>query len=157
MADRAKQLQMPEQADVEALLGFFRHFADEHHQTKEETILFPSLRVAGAEKSITPMRQMVFEHEQERSLIQALEDALRTKNHADFAYFGHRMADVLSNHIYKEDNILFQLAHKAIPKDKDITLVQEMADFDKSLRPGVYDDWMRTVNRLEWKYLNKVA
>jgi hemerythrin-like domain-containing protein len=157
MADQAGQMRMPDADDVEALLGFFRHFADEHHQTKEESILFPSLRQSSATTSSNATRQMAFEHEQERSLIQALEESLRTRNHADFAHFGHRLGDVLSNHIYKEDNILFRLAEEALTKEADSSVTREMVKFDESLRPGVYNDWMRTLDRLEWKYLNKVA
>ena len=40
MADQAKQLKLPETEDVEAILGFFRHFADQHHQTKAERVFF---------------------------------------------------------------------------------------------------------------------
>src|SRR5690242_6669891 len=157
MADQAKQLKMPETQDVEALLDFFRHFADEHHQTKEETILFPGLRANDAGKSANALRQMIFEHEQERSLIQALEEAMHTRNHQDFSYFANRMAEVLSNHIYKEDHILFSLAEAAISQDADAGLVREMVEFDGSLQPGVYKEWARTINRLEWIYLDKVA
>jgi len=155
MADQAKDLEIPEACDVEALLAVFRHFADEHHQTKEESILFPALRTASAVPNNAPIKQMAFEHEQERSLIQALQDALRTRNQSEFAYFGNRLADVLGNHIYKEDNILFELAARTISSDLDRTLVQQMEDFDHSLSPGLQNEWAQTVNRLEWKYLNK--
>ena len=155
MAEQAEQFKLPEAEDVEELLRFFHHFADEHHQTKEESILFPSLRIATEGKINAPVKQMAFEHEQDRSLIRGLQDAIRTRNHADFAYFGNRLAEVLSNHIYKEDNILFYFAQKAIALDMDRDLVQQMEAFDRTLRPGVQDEWAQTVNRLEWKYLGK--
>jgi len=157
MADQAKQLKMPDSADVEALLAFFQRFADEHHQTKEETILFPSLRTASSGKTNNSTHQLAFEHEQERLLTQALLDALRTRKHEDFAYFGNRLAEVLGNHIYKEDHILSELANATIPAEMDATLVREMTEFDRSLQPGLYNEWILSIKRLEGTYLNKVA
>ncbi len=157
MAEQAEEQKLPEPDDVEALLSFFRLFADEHHQTKEESILFPSLRTATAGKTNAPLDQMVFEHEQERSLIQGLEDALRTRKHSDFAYFGNRLADVLGNHIYKEDHILFDLVERTLSAPQDCEVVRQMEEFDRTLPPKLLQEWGQTINRLEWKYLNKVA
>lgn len=157
MADQAKQLKMPDASDVEALLSFFHLFADEHHQTKEESILFPSLRTAASNTTSGPLDQMVFEHQQERFLIRALQDALRTQDHSAFAHFGKRFSEILGNHIYKEDNILFSLVPQKISGEIDQSLVQQMEDFDRTLPPGRYQEWTQTVNQLEWKYLNKMA
>jgi hemerythrin-like domain-containing protein len=156
MADQAEDLKIPEAQDVE-LLHFFRRFADDHHQAKEESVLFPALRNCDLPNTSGPLGQMMFEHEQERSLIEGLEDSLRTRNHSDFAHYGHRMAEVLSNHIYKEDNILFDLVEKAIAKETDERIVEEMMRFDESLLPDKYDELAHTVNQLEWKYLGKAA
>src|SRR5262245_15781185 len=106
MAEQASTAKMPATEDVDKLLDFLKRFADDHHQGKEETVLFPCLRQA-SEGPISALQMMMFEHEQERSLVEGLEDALRTHRHEDFAYFGGRLAEILSNHIYKEDNILF--------------------------------------------------
>jgi hemerythrin-like domain-containing protein len=157
MADQASELKMPSQQDVEKLIEFFRRFADDHHQAKEEAVLFPALRHSELSRTNGPLRHMMFEHEQERSLVGGLEDALRTRNHQDFAYYGRRMSTILSNHIFKEDHILFDLVEKAITKDADEKLIEEMVHFDEPFRLGCYDDLVRTVNELEWKYLGKAA
>src|SRR5262245_39477425 len=63
--------------DVQSILHFLRLFEDEYHQTKEETALFPQLmRCVESEQS--NFRQMLFEHDQERSLVDGLEEALKT-------------------------------------------------------------------------------
>jgi hemerythrin-like domain-containing protein len=157
MADRAKESRMPDAEDIESLLNFFRRFADDHHQCKEETVLFPELRNTDAGKTKGPLGQMMFEHDQERSLVEGLENALRTKNAADFFYYGDRLAGVLSTHIYKEDNILFDLVEKTITKEADARLAQEMEKFDLSTQPGLVDGLKHEVTRLEWKYLGKAA
>src|SRR5262245_57285943 len=78
MAVRVERGQHPEREDVEVLLRFLRGFADNHHQAKEESALFPELmRTAAATEG--PLKQMVFEHDQERSLVEALEDSLYTR------------------------------------------------------------------------------
>jgi hemerythrin-like domain-containing protein len=158
MSDQAKENKMPEESDVDRLLHFFHRFADSHHQGKEEAVLFPALRDKDRSKAGGPLHQMMFEHEQERSLVNGLEDALRTRKHADFAYYGSRLAQILCNHIYKEDNILFDLVEKSITKDMDTKLVIEMASFDRDLRNGgMYQSMVEIVNDLEWKYLGKAA
>jgi hemerythrin-like domain-containing protein len=157
MADQANDLKMPAAQDVETLLEFFRRFADDHHQGKEESVLFPALRESDLGRAGGPLAHMMFEHEQERSLVEGLEDALRSKKHADFAYYGRRMATVLSNHIFKEDHILFELVEKAITKETDERLVKEMEDFDATLPPGRREELNRIVNQLERRYLGKAA
>ncbi len=157
MADRAKEGAMPDANDVESLLNFFRRFGDEHHQGKEETVLFPALRNTDVGKTNGPLRQMMFEHDQERSLIEGLENALHTKHPDDFAYYSRRLADVLSNHIYKEDNILFDLVEKTITREDDGRLELDMEKVDRSMAPGLHDELVRDVTRLEWKYIGKVA
>src|SRR5258706_10673805 len=75
MASRIGQDQPTDAQDVETLLQFLRVFADEQHQTKEESALFPSLmQVSAANKGA--LHQMIFEHDQERSLVEGLEDTL---------------------------------------------------------------------------------
>ena len=66
MANRVEDHQPLEHDDVETILRFLRSFADEYHQGKEESALFPELRRT---KNVNDpaLRQMLFEHDQERS------------------------------------------------------------------------------------------
>jgi hemerythrin-like domain-containing protein len=156
MAEQSRAGKMPEDEDVDKLLDFLKRFADDHHQGKEEAVLFPCLR----ELSNGPnnaLRMMMFEHEQERSLVVGLEDALRTHKHQDFAYYGGRLAEILSTHIYKEDNILFTLVERTISRDVDERVAREMWAYDESLPPATREQMHRVVNDLEWKYLGRAA
>jgi Uncharacterized conserved protein len=156
MAEQAGNGKMPEDEDVDKLLHFLKRFADDHHQGKEEAVLFPCLREANAGPN-NALRMMMFEHEQERSLVTGLEDALRTHKNEDFAYYGGRLAEVLSTHIYKEDNILFTLVERTISRDMDARIAREMSIYDQSLPVGTREEMNRVVNALEWKYLGKAA
>jgi hemerythrin-like domain-containing protein len=57
-----------DQNDTTTLLRFLRVFADEHHHMKKESVLFPEVtRAIQAEAG--PLRHLLFEHTQERSLV----------------------------------------------------------------------------------------
>jgi len=156
MAEQARAGKMPADEDVDKLLDFLKRFADAHHQGKEEAVLFPCLRDATQGPS-GALRMMMFEHEQERSLVVGLEEALRTHKNEDFAYYGGRLAEILSTHIYKEDNILFTLVERTISKDVDARVARDMLAYDESLPPATREQMNRVVNDLEWKYLGKAA
>ena len=81
MATRVENSQPVAPEDVETLLRFLRGFADDHHQAQEESALFPELMRTSAWHE-DPLRHMVFEHDQERSLVDGLEDALQIKDSA---------------------------------------------------------------------------
>ena len=136
--------------DIAALLRFLRIFADEHHQMKEESALFPELRRASSTQE-GPLHQMLFEHDQERSLVEGLEDALYTKKAMEFVQFANRLTALIRNHIYKEDNILFDIVEGALSTEQDEKVVVEFNKFE--INPSFLDD----LRRLEWKYLQKVA
>ena len=69
MAARVQNDQPFETEDLQAVLRFLRTFTDDHHQTKEESALFPELRRTSAAQE-GPLRHMLFEHDQERSLVE---------------------------------------------------------------------------------------
>ena len=142
--------------DVEAMLHFLRVFDDEHHQTKEETALFPQL-MQSAPAEERSLRQMLFEHDQERSLVEGLEDALRTANDADFIGYAHRLSAILRNHIYKEDNILFDIVEKCLSKQQDEKVAREFEDFDRDFGIQKRRELIDSLRRLEWKYIRKSA
>src|SRR5437016_7719032 len=127
MATRVENDQPVEAQDVDTLLRFLRAFADEHHQAEEESALFPELmRSAGNEG---PLRHMIFEHDQERSLVEGLEDALRTKKGMEFVHFANRLAQLLRSHIRKEDNILFEIVERCLSIEQDERVTAELNKF----------------------------
>ena len=61
MADDVRKGHSVDPQDVEFVIRFLKEFEDEHHQTKEESALFPILlKNAGAQEA--KLRQMMFEH-----------------------------------------------------------------------------------------------
>src|SRR5262249_32980461 len=95
-----------DQDDTTTLLRFLRVFADEHHHMKEESVLFPEVTLT-SQAEAEPLRHLLFEHTQERSLMAGLEDALRMTKTAEFVLFANQLAERVRNHIQNEDRILF--------------------------------------------------
>jgi len=98
----------------------------ESHYLREENVLFPYLEKHGITQ---PPAMMWTEHDQIREMkksIYSLLDSLNRMNSQDFANQLKKaaisLAEMLSNHFYKENNILFPTALKVISQDefKDI-------------------------------------
>ena len=150
MAARVENDQPVETEDIQAVLRFLRAFADDHHQAKEESALFPELRCTSAAQE-GPLRQMLFEHDQERSLVDGLEEALLTKRGMEFVHFANRITALLRNHIQKEDNILFDIVERSLSTEQDDKVVAEFNKFETNLA------FLTDLRRLEWKYLRRAA
>lgn len=142
--------------DIEGVLEFLRVFGDEYHQTKEESALFPELlRTTGSQRD--PLRQMLFEHDQERSLVRGLDDALKTKRGIDFVLYANRLSALIRSHIYKEDHILFDVVERSLSDPQDDVVVAEFYRFDEDLGAATRQRLFDELHRLEWKYLRRVA
>jgi hemerythrin-like domain-containing protein len=143
-----------DEGDIDSLLDFLRWFADAHHQTKEETILFPALSKAAAAQA-RPVEHMVKEHEQERNMIEAMEKAVRLERFTDFTATANRLSSTLRNHIYKEDQILFDNALHLLDASTDDRVFEAMQRFATALDKQTLEEKTRVLRSLEWKYLRK--
>jgi hemerythrin-like domain-containing protein len=152
MADEVRKGQSVDSRDVEFVVRFLKEFEDEHHQTKEESALFPILlKASGAEQA--KLGQMLFEHDQERSLVDGLEEALKTKHGQDFAHFADRLINLLRSHIYKEEFALFGLIERTLSNEEDRQVVEEFSRFDEELKAR--KELLQKLQMLEAKYVRK--
>ena len=127
MADLVENHQPVEHDDVETILRFLRSFADDYHQGKEESALFPEVRRVLTPEG--PVRQMLFEHDQERSLVDGIEDALFTKKGFEFVQFAHRLIDTMRDHVRKENDILFGIVERLLSPEQDEKVVAQFENF----------------------------
>ena len=135
-------------SDVEILLRFLRAFADEYHHIKEESVLFPEI-MRTSEAQSGPLRHLLFEHDQERSLLEGLEDALRCKKNTEFILFANRLRSRIRSHIEKEEGILFPVIEALISKGQDESVRAEFEKFQPA--PSLLAD----LRLLESKYLRR--
>ncbi|MBI2867267.1 MAG: hemerythrin domain-containing protein [Chloroflexi bacterium] len=119
----AKVKASPDPKGDTQLMGELEHVihhileAENHHQ-REEQVLFPALIAKGIEGPPTVMR---IEHEELRRHKQALRQIIDSPNGLDVAKLEEHaslLADMLSKHIFKENNILFPMASQAIPDEE---------------------------------------
>jgi hemerythrin-like domain-containing protein len=134
-------------ADVAALLTFLRRFGDEYHQRMEEQVLFPALLSGVPVES--PLRAMLSEHVEERTLVSRIEDALRFKMGKEFVSSSHQLSLLLRNHFDKEDAVLGDVAEKCLSKEQDEAVAAELI---KHQPPA---EAHPNFSRLEWKYTSK--
>ena len=154
MSTRASTDGTYNQEDVEAILHILRVFGDDYHQAKEEGALFPVFAAVCDRSEYAAVRHMLFEHTQDRSLIEGMEDAVHRSNADQFAEYAQRLEAILRNHIYKEDNILFEKIDGALSKDDDARVVRDFESFDREFQ-NTEQEMMHRLRVLEWKYLRK--
>jgi hemerythrin-like domain-containing protein len=149
MAKRVENHQALEHDDVEIILRFLRVFADDYHQGKEESALFPEVRRVLAPEG--PVRQMLFEHDQERSLVDGIEDALFTQRGFEFVQLAHRLISMMRDHVRKENDILFGIVERLLSQEQDENVVAQFEKFT------VEEVSLKELRGLEARYLNRNA
>jgi hemerythrin-like domain-containing protein len=110
----------PDLANVDRCIDFFRLYVDEYHHGKEEGLLFPALGRHGLPIGDGPIAMMLDEHVEGRSLVKAMVAALdRVRRgdagaRADLEALAFDYSEMISAHIDKENNILFDMADSMI-------------------------------------------
>jgi hemerythrin-like domain-containing protein len=99
---------------------FISEFADRLHHGKEEKHLFPALVERGIPIDGGPVGVMLYEHETGRTLVAALGRAAQAYKNDEagaadiFVRAARSYIELLSFHIHKEDNILFNMARHVL-------------------------------------------
>jgi hemerythrin-like domain-containing protein len=145
-----------DEADLGRVLDFLRWFGDAHHQAKEERILFPALKKA-AEAQNRPLQHMILEHEQDRALIEKIETAVRVAQIPEFISCANKLSSTLRNHIYKEDQILFEEACRALDAEADDNALSRLSHFETDFDKELLEVTLHNLRSLEWKYLRRSA
>lgn len=95
--------------------------AEKHHQ-REEDVIFPSLEKQGITEPPEIMRQEHVEFRKRKESLYKLAQNAETLPYKEFLTkltdHGLFIAKELDSHIYKEDNILYQLALQVVPKSE---------------------------------------
>jgi len=110
---------------------FIRNYADAWHHAKEEELLFPALEAAGMPRHGGPIAVMLQEHELGRSYVREIANHLDAASNGDGAsrstvlQFTLAYADLLTQHIQKENNILFNMADQFLPPEEHARLERE--------------------------------
>jgi hemerythrin-like domain-containing protein len=86
-----------------------------------------------------------------------IEDALLRSHAQDFVGFATRLADILRNHIDKEEHVLFPLIDNALSPQSDGEVVRQFQAFDRDFKERGRDGLLERLAILEGKYLSRAA
>jgi hemerythrin-like domain-containing protein len=158
MAGRAESGQQVPVDQAEAIIEFIRKFADRCHHAKEEGVLFPAMEAAGMPRDGGPIAVMLAEHDEGRAAVKAMSAAVSAFGasadaQAQFARAAHAYASLLTNHIYKENNILFRMADQVIGSHKDAEMLQAYDEHEARVTgPGEHERFHKVIEELEAAY-----
>lgn len=113
-------------------IDFIRNYADKFHHAKEEEILFKELCKDTVEMHCNPTQQMLHEHDLGRNFVKEMEQGLNENNKEKVIENARGYAQLLQEHIYKEDNILYPMADEALNKNMQKSILEKFKKLNKN-------------------------
>lgn len=123
----------PNVEHLETIVKVIREFADGLHHAKEEQLLFPLMVQKGFSNESGPVAMMLHEHELGRNFIKGMAENISLyklgERVALNAIYSNMLgyADLLKNHIGKENNVLFRMADNAFTPSEQESLLLDFA------------------------------
>lgn len=161
----ARRLEAGEQvavADLEAMVDFVRTFADRCHHGKEEDLLFVAMEEAGIARQGGPIGVMLHEHTLGRGYVRGMAEGIaayqagNTSAAAQIAENGRGYVALLTQHIHKEDNILYPMADRILTAAKQAELLEGFEQIERErVGPGKHEAYHVLLDTLEAAYLGQ--
>jgi hemerythrin-like domain-containing protein len=142
-------------ATLSEIVDFFRAFADKGHHAKEEDVLFPTLERNGVRSQGCPIGTLTSEHKQGRALMTALNDATEKYANGDLTAKSAISAaikgaiDLYTDHIWREDYLLFPMTEKVLPKPELEGLATNFNEVETRFGSDFHNKYERIVAKLE--------
>lgn len=142
------------------LQDFFMLYADRAHHGKEEELLFPLLERKGVPRVGGPVGCMLVEHDQGRELVRGMArnatacaagEALARRAWVEAA---REYANLLRNHIWKENEVLFLMADRVLTSEEQAALARE---FEKAEREKKGPEIRARLNRQVEKLMREMS
>ena len=131
-------------------IDFIRNYADKFHHAKEEDILFKAMCSDSVEMHCNPTDQMLHEHDLGREYIKNLEMALNADDKQKILDNARGYAYLLEDHISKEDNLLYPMAHEALPTEMQNSIKDEFAAVEEEkFSPELKEKYLRMIADFE--------
>lgn len=135
--------------------GFIKTFADNYHHGKEEELLFKAMEERGFPREGGPIGVMLIEHDEGRGYTRALAEAIEKyasgDNNAKKAITenARNYSNLLSQHIPKEDGILYMMADNILPESFQEELLKKFEVVEKEkLGDGGWQKYADLVDQL---------
>lgn len=134
---------------------FIMGFADGCHHKKEEGVLFPALAEYGLPADAGPVAVMLREHEQARRLTKGLREAAvrlagEPAAREDVIRNALAYASLLRQHIQKEDHVLFAMAERVLPWERQQQVAEGFEHVEhEETGEGVHEKYLALAEALE--------
>jgi hemerythrin-like domain-containing protein len=123
---------------------FIKQFADKFHHAKEEDILF-----AYANGNTDIINVMYEDHKKGRYYVKSILLGLETGDASFITYSLKHYRELLTEHIKKEDEILYPWIEKGMSESQIEELERKFNETDFTFGSDFYDKWESFVNSLE--------
>ena len=149
--------------DFFAIVDFIRNYADNYHHGKEEDMLFEYMSdQLSQDIGEGPVRGMFIEHDYGRSFVANLELAVKShkegnnESKVDIIANAIGYANLLQNHIHKEDNVIYKYASKHLDTETLERLDKEFSDFENKYENlEKKKKYLNLIESLQKKYLEE--
>ncbi len=145
---------------LEQIVEFLRIFADRCHHGKEEELLFPAMEKRGVPREGGPIGVMLMDHEEGRGYIRGMANALVMHKTGDpsalkeFAKNARGYIGLLTQHINKEDQVLFPMAQRILPPDVQTELSRGFEKIEtERIGEGTHENFHKLLEKLKDIYL----
>ena len=111
-------------------VDFIKNYADKFHHAKEEDILFKEFNKS--QSHCNPAEQMLYEHDLGRNFVKGMEQASKENNKEKLMENARGYSQLLQEHIYKEDNILYPMADEALNEKTQKSMLEKFKKLEKN-------------------------
>ena len=111
-------------------IDFIKGYADKFHHAKEEDILFKEFNKS--QSHCNPTEQMLYEHDLGRNFVKGMEQASKENNKEKLMENARGYSQLLQEHIYKEDNILYPMADEALNEKTQKSMLEKFKKLEKN-------------------------
>ena len=146
---------------IEQIVDFIKNFADKYHHLKEEDILFVEMEKHGMSREVGPIAMMIHEHNEGRNYIKLAGESIEKFKDGDRSSFEQikynllNYCELLTNHIAKENNILYPMSERILPTEVLSAMSDDFEKFNENTFENEYfDKYLKLVADFSKKYLN---
>jgi hypothetical protein len=116
---------------------------------------FPEIDASRHTNEWRPARCDAVRADQARQLIREMEQALEDRYPAEFALRANRYAQLLEDHIAKEDNILFPKAEDVLTNEDDEALLHRFDEIESEMSEATHERFHYMLDTLASHYQSK--
>jgi hemerythrin-like domain-containing protein len=145
----------PDTSHLESMVDIIKNFADGLHHAKEENQFFPFLTKRGFSLTQGPVAVMLNEHARGRDFVRGISENIVLYKGGNMEALGKiysnmaGYAELLKNHIGKENNILFRMADNALSESDQQDLLKQ---FDEAEKYHSSADYIKRIQQLSSVY-----